>query len=224
MTENLACNQFFDEMFAPYHLYSQYMFEKGGEKGKCNGGSDNGHRMTICKENSTANLMGSGYATIKVSDGGFYAYTAQEYGKGAKPEDAGAIVSGSHYMDAPSKSNGRVWFKAVYSSSHKAETVRMNFDDQCISLRLTRGNDLYGTYSTSGIQSSQTCVPYFFEARDENGIVTRYPSRGSLLYNCDSSYTEEEKKSCLSDLKCQDDEHIHDNRTVSLLRRIHFFI
>ena len=210
ITENLACNQFGDDMFAPYSLFSQYMFEKGGIAGKCNGSNGNGHRSTICSSNTQATLMGSGYAQKKADDGGFRVYTAQEYGKGSKPEDAGALVAGSHYQDAGEKYNCRICFKTVYASENPAETVLMNFGDQCVSLKLTRGTETYGTYSTSSIQSKEECVPYFFEARDTNGTVTRFPSKGSLLYNCDKSYKTDEGKSCLSDLKCSANQHIHD--------------
>jgi hypothetical protein len=41
-------------------------------------------------------------------------------------------------------------------------------------------------------------VPYFFEAKDASGTITRYPTTGSLLYNCGSSWSSTEETSCFA--------------------------
>ena len=198
--ENIALNYESDQMYAPYaHLY-QYLHETS-DTNQCESDSSNGHRWTICSKNTPYNAVGTGYA-IGSNKGN---YCVQDYG-GTKPKEAPALAAGSHYREGPASKNGTLWFKTKYYAKTPAAKVVLSIGDQCHTLNLTRGTDKNGSYGISDLAPSQ-CSSYFFEVIDQNGSITRYPTTGSLLYDCDQSYQDKAGQSCI----CETDQHLYNN-------------
>ena len=159
--------------------FELWIYEDGNGSG-CEFTPHNGHRWNILS--SSSKFVGVGYASYIAS---------QDFGlMGTK---GGALSSGAHYAKG-----GSTWFKTHYYASNEVSKVTVKFADQCVDLSKTRGTLTNGVWGTSDISASGECVPYFFEAKDASGTITRYPTTGSLLYNCGSSWSSTEETSCFA--------------------------
>ena len=159
--------------------FDLWLFEDGEGSG-CEFTMSNGHRWNILSSESKS--VGVGYASYIAS---------QDFGWNA-PETS-VLTAGANYTKS-----GTTWFKTHYYHTVGATKVTLKLADQCIDLSKTRGTDTNGVWGTSEANASGNCVPYYFEAKDANGTVTRFPTTGSLLYNCDKSWTADAAESCFA--------------------------
>lgn len=159
--------------------FELWLYEDGNGSG-CEFTVYNGHRWNILS--SSSKFVGVGYASYIAS---------QDFG--VMGTNGGALSSGAHYVK-----DGSTWFKTHYYASNEVAKVTVKFADQCADLSKTRGTLTNGVWGTSDISASGECVPYFFEAKDANGTITRYPTTGSLLYNCGRSWNNTEGTSCFA--------------------------
>ncbi len=139
----------------------------------CGFTANNGHRVNIL---SMHNAVGIGFAgKIGVQDFGLIDAPAQP------------VSSGSHYIDAEKK----LWFKLSYDAQTDAQIAYLAIGQSCRPLSLSIGNGKRGIWSIAGDQTAQSCAPYYYEVKDANGNITRYPTTGALLYDCDKSWTDD---------------------------------
>ena len=133
---------------------------------------NNGHRVNILREH---NAVGIGFAgKIGVQDFGWIDDPAQP------------VSSGSHYADA----ENNLWFKLSYDAKTDAQTAYLAIGKSCRQLALSIGNGKRGIWSIAGDKTAKACTPYYYEVKDANGNITRYPTAGALLYDCENSWTD----------------------------------
>ena len=193
MGENIAVAS------TPLATFESWIFEDGELTG-CEFSSANGHRRNIL--NSGYDSLGVGWIEGKQS--------VQDFKSGGDHHEI--ITSGSHYVDG----DGVLWFK-FHTYVGKAEidepTLRpiigkatLSFGGECHSMepiRLVDSSFSNVVWGVSDVGSSKTCVPYFFEGIDDDGRVTRYPTTGYLLYQCDKAWSAEgQTESCIKSASC----------------------
>ena len=164
----------------PVAMFQQWLFEKS--QGKCGSVMGNGHRESI---------LSPEYHVIGVGVSGKYG--VQDFGD---LNDSQVLTSGSHYQDGET-----LWFKThYYSETKKIAKAALVLDGQCTALSKTRGSLNNGIFGTSEVAAPAGCTPYFYEAVDEEGTSYRFPSTGSLLYQCDKSWQSQAADSCIQGL------------------------
>ena len=111
-----------------------------------------------------------------------------------------------------------LYFKTHYYSDVAAKKVYLSLDGTCTELSLTVGTNKHGVYGIDKLADPPAeCTPYFFEAKDANGTISRYPEKGSLIFTldttdgtCKKSWQPSAKGSCFaSELNCTDSQHIN---------------
>ena len=156
-----------------------WLLEDGKGSG-CEFTGSNGHRWNILSKDNKA--VGVGY-TDKIA--------AQDFSY-STTENA-VLTAGAHYTE-----NTSTWFKTHYYSTKAVEDVRLRLGNQCFTLTQTRGTKTHGTWGTHDASADGRCVAYFFEAKASDGTIARFPTTGSLLYQCDKSWGHAEAASCFA--------------------------
>lgn len=152
--------------------FDLWMFEDGKGDG-CTFTMNNGHRRNILAAGSKS--IGIGYASYIAS---------QDMGGSTK--ETSKLTAGAWY-----ESDGLNWFKTHYfSPDTELLKVTVYTGGQCTYLSNTNGNRMNGAWGTSQVVPTGECMPYFFEAEDKNGSITRFPTTGELLYKCNKSWQE----------------------------------
>ena len=161
----------------PLPMFNQWLFEESS--GSCGKVSGNGHR---------ASILSPTYHVIGVGVSGKYG--AQDFGDLNNSE---VLTSGSHYQEGE-----KLWFKThFFSETKSAEKVVVAVKGECTLLEKTRGSNHNGIYGTSELTAPEACTPYYYEAEDSEGQKYRFPSTGSLLFDCDRSWQSESAASCI---------------------------
>ena len=175
-SENLA------SVSNPLRTFNLWLFENSTSS-VCAFSSSNGHRWSILNKNNKA--VGVGYGT---------SIATQDYASSSS--ETSAISSGAHYLD-----DKTLWFKMHYYASADAVSATVNVGGTCTNLQKTRGTGSNGVWGTSSVAAPAKCTPYFFEVKDKTGKVTRFPTTGSILYDCDTkkSWSSETGDSCFGD-------------------------
>ena len=179
IAENIALS------IKPDSVLSMLLYKNGGVAGSCEGDNSNEDRRNILSE--AFNAVGIG-TEVK--------FTVQDFSSNAK--EISVISAGSHYMTGT-----LLWFKAHYYSTKPAAKVMLVLGDgsdeeRCNELKLSAGTATNGIYSRSDITDLPQCTSYYFEVVDEDGTYTKYPTEGSLLYNCYHSWQNRHFASCLN--------------------------
>ena len=172
--ENLASTS-----STPYGAFMLWLHENAKGDG-CEWSMNNGHRFNILGK---SRRVGVGYTDAR--EGMYYGITAQDF-DGIAPEETPALTAGAGY-----KEKGTLWFKAHYFSKTPAQKVSVTIDGVQTELVRTRGTDMNGVYGSNSIAEPPECAEYFFEATDQSGVVTRFPTTGVLLYACDHSWRDD---------------------------------
>ena len=155
-----------------------------GNGGGCEFTVSNGHRWNILSKDNKA--VGVGYTDrIAAQD---FSYSTTENA---------VLTAGAHYTERTSAGTS-TWFKTHYYSTKAVEDVRLRLGNQCFALTQTRGTKTHGTWGTHDASANGQCVAYFFEARASDGTISRFPTTGSLLYQCDKSWSNAEAASCFA--------------------------
>ena len=173
MSENLA------SAVGVLGSFRLWLLEDGKGSG-CEFTGSNGHRWNILSKDNKA--VGVGY-TDKIA--------AQDFSY-STTENA-VLTAGAHYTE-----NTSTWFKTHYYSTKAVEDVRLRLGNQCFTLTQTRGTKTHGTWGTHDASEDGRCVAYFFEAKASDGTIARFPTTGSLLYQCDKSWSNAEAASCFA--------------------------
>ena len=173
-SENLASTS-----STPYGAFMLWLHEDANGDG-CKWSMNNGHRFNILGQSKR---VGVGYTDAR--EGMYYGITAQDF-NGKTPEETPALTAGAGY-----KENSTLWFKTHYFSKSAAQKVTVTIDGVQTELARTRGTDLNGVYGSSSIPEPSECAEYYFEATDNSGVVTRFPTTGVLLYACGSSWRDD---------------------------------
>ena len=169
----------------PDNVHRMLLFETGGVEGSCDGDNKNVNRRNILSE--TFNAIGVGTEVNM---------TVENFSSNAK--ETSVISAGAHYSIGT-----LLWFKAHYFSPKAAERVMLvigdgNDEERCKPLTRTVGTETNGVYGTSDISNLSACVSYYFEVVDADGTYTKYPTEGSLLYECNKSWQNRHTASCLN--------------------------
>ena len=159
--ENLA------SVSTPLSTFQLWLFENSTST-ECKYSGSNGHRWSILNKNNKA--VGVGFGTSIAS---------QDFA--GSSSETSAISSGAHYLDGKT-----LWFKMHYYSTSPAKSAVVNVGGTETALSRTRGTDTNGVWGTSEIAAPAKCAQYFFSATAADGTVTRYPTTGFLLYDCDN--------------------------------------
>ena len=193
----------------PYDIFYSWLHEKG-TSAECKSDSYNGHRF---------NILSTSFATIGVG------YVLKYYGSwhnllatqdfGNRASEKPALTAGSHYLDKNSKLHFDTHY---YSTSTAASKVMLSINGECKELSLTHGTNLNGAYGTTSIAEPAKCTPYFFEVKDANGTITRYPTAGSLLFTidtngkqCDKTWKISDASSCFTATPdCSSSQHLNE--------------
>ncbi len=153
----------------PVKAQNMWLNEDGGNSGVCENVGSNGHRWSILSPDY--NAIGVGTVNLAVQD---FSSIAKE---------SSPLSSGSHYL------NGTLlWFKTHYYASVEASQVKLvlgDGDDRCRDLTLAVGSATNGVYGISGLSGLEACTPYYYEVVDADGTYTKFPTQGSLLYDCE---------------------------------------
>ena len=158
--------------------FNLWLLEDGKGDG-CEFTMNNGHRMNIL--NSSHRAVGIGY---------YGSISTQDFA-GSSAEKS-PISAGSHYKDQKT-----LWFKLHYYAQTAIDKAVVSVNGNCTDLEKTRGTPTNSVWGTSGIETPADCTPYFFEVKDANGTISRYPTEGSLLFHCDKSWGDQTLASCL---------------------------
>ena len=177
MSENLA------SAVGALESFRLWLLEDGRGDG-CKFTGSNGHRWNILSKDNKA--VGVGYTDrIAAQD---FSYSTTENA---------VLTAGAHYTERTSAGTS-TWFKTHYYSTKAVEDVRLRLGNQCFVLTQTRGTKTHGTWGTHDASANGQCVAYFFEARASDGTISRFPTTGSLLYQCDKSWSNAEAASCFA--------------------------
>lgn len=160
----------------PYDAFMLWLYENGNGSG-CEWNTSNGHRFNILGKSRS---IGVGYT--KAREGKYYGIASQDF-SGAVPNDPPVITAGAGYRDS-----NDLWFKTHYYSETPASKVTVTINGVSSELTKTRGTEMHGVYGSNSIEEPQACAQYYFEATDTSGKLTRFPTTGVLLYNCDRSW------------------------------------
>ena len=154
---------------------------------------NNGHRVNILGGHI---LIGIGHVNmIAVQDFGHTSFTINE-----------PISAGSHYVDK----NDILHFKLHYEDNANAQKAALGIGKSCKRLSLTSGTKTRGVWATTDVKDLKECTPYYYETIAENGTITRFPTTGALLYNCDKSWTSQTDElidQCISQISDADSDN-----------------
>ena len=178
---------------SPEIVHDMWLTEAGGNPGRCElssstaNGQTNVHRWNLL--NPAFHAIGVGSAVMTVQD------------FGDKNDETNALTAGTHNGDANS-----LWFKTHYYSDIAASQVVLvigdddaDNDSRCKPLTRSLGSENNGIYGTSDIMDIPECTPYYFEALDAEDNYVRFPTIGSLLYECNNkSWRHGHSASCLN--------------------------
>lgn len=94
--------------------------------------------------------------------------------------------------------DGNLWFKMHYYAKTPVVKTTISLNGQCSTLEFVVGNTTNGTYGIVPTAELDECAEYFYEAVDKNGKITRYPTTGVLLFECEKSWKKSNTtQSCL---------------------------
>ena len=189
--ENIAYSSSNSASTKPISTFHQWLLEKSSDK-KCGYNSENGHRYNIL--NPDYHAIGVGVSTTNPKA----YYSVQDFGS-KYAEEKVPLTAGSHYLDGST-----LHFKTHYFSDVKAHKVSLRINGTCVELSKVHGSATNGVYGTTEVEMPEKCTPYFYEAIDDEGTISRYPTSGSLLFSldgteqkCDKSWENKSDGNCL---------------------------
>lgn len=170
--ENIVANTKVD----PYEMFYMLFNEDSTAdvKSQCGFTHNNGHRVNILADNQS--FVGIGLSNM---------IAVQDFGRTHEQVPIQPISSGSHYTD----DEGALYFKMHYDAKVKVQATALTLGSKCVALKWAKGNNYRGIWSMKSDKNIDPCTPYFYEAIDTEGNITRYPTTGALLYNCKYSWT-----------------------------------
>ena len=163
----------------PYDAFMMWLYENGNGS-DCKWNTSIGHRFNIL---GNSHSIGVGYT--KAREGKYYGIASQDFG-GTVPDDPSALTAGAGYWN-----DDVLWFKTHYYSDVPVSEVTVTINGVKSVLTKTRGTEKHGIYGTDAIEEPNACAKYYFEATDTSGTITRFPTTGVLLYNCDKSWKDD---------------------------------
>ena len=189
--ENIVASYKVDPHTMFYALFNED--SRADEAQKCGFTMNNGHRVNILGGHI---LIGIGHVNmIAVQDFGHTSFTINE-----------PISAGSHYVDK----NDILHFKLHYEDNANAQKAALGIGKSCKRLSLTSGTKTRGVWATTDVKDLKECTPYYYETIAENGTITRFPTTGALLYNCDKSWTSQTDElidQCISQISDADSDN-----------------